>query len=113
MYQTKLNSEELSLHTAFIDNICNTVEEHNLGIVNDHIEATSMHNNYNLVKAGVLFVRQCLQEFEGHCINADFMTMFISYIQAKAEDFELNHYDPDGVGGGTITDIVNALKSNF
>jgi len=112
MEQANSTLANLALHIEFIHNTCNTVEEKNLTFVSNRMESSSRHNNHQLVKAAVLFVRLRLDEFNESCDNDNFIEIFIAYLQEKAGDFESSHYDPDGVGGGTITDIINTLKNS-
>ncbi|GAA6170695.1 hypothetical protein NBRC116592_03650 [Colwellia sp. KU-HH00111] len=55
-----LTKEDLTLFAQQINDICDNVEEKNLTLVSNTIESTSGHNNYNLVQAGVYFVKECV-----------------------------------------------------
>jgi len=108
-----LTEQDLAQLSQQINDLCDSVEEKNLTLVSNTIESTSGHNNYNLVKAAVYFVKKCQREFNNEyavkCSKANYFEQFILYINKMQPDFESRSYDPDGVGGGTITDIVNQI----
>lgn len=108
-----LTKEDLTLFAKQINDICDTVEEKNLTLVSNLIESTSGHNNYNLVKAAVYFVKECVwvfnSEYANEYVKTNYMNEFINYLREVQHEFEQHHHDPDGVGGGTITDIVNQI----
>ncbi len=111
-----LTKEDLTLFAQQINDICDSVEEKNLTLVSNTIESTSGHNNYNLVKAGVYFVKECVwmfnSEYASEYAKADYFNEFIIYIKEVLHEFEQHHHDPDGVGGGTITDILMQIESH-
>jgi hypothetical protein len=90
--------------------VCDSVEVKNLKLVSNTIESTSGHNNHHLVKAAVYFVKECVwvfnTEYASDYSSADYFNEFIVYIREVQSDFENRNYDPDGVAGGTVTDIV-------
>ncbi|GAA6170696.1 hypothetical protein NBRC116592_03660 [Colwellia sp. KU-HH00111] len=45
-------------------------------------------------------------EYANEYAKADYLNEFIIYIKDVQHEFEQHHNDPDGVAGGTITDIV-------
>jgi len=112
-----LSEEDLEGFSQKIHEICDNVEKKNLNYVNDTIESTSGHNNYKLVKAGAYFVKECVWTFNTHYASefskADYIKEFIIYCREVEDDFEKHNYDPDGVGGGTITDIMLNLSDTL
>ncbi|MCP4709759.1 MAG: hypothetical protein GY869_14140 [Planctomycetes bacterium] len=62
------------------------------------------------VLSAVHFLQDLLQAFPGSgTIKSDFEAV-IQLIEDNRAAFETSHWDPDGFGTGTITDIVNALR---
>jgi len=110
-----LTEQILADYAVQVRSICHTIEQQNLAIVNDAIETSSGHNNYKLVQAAIYFLTECNWVFNTNYAqdysSADYFVEFIRYIREVEDDFEQRNYDPDGVGGGTITDVLNALKS--
>jgi len=110
----KISEQDLALFAQQINDFCDTVEEKNLTLVSNIIESTSGHNNYRLVKAAVYFVKECVWvfncEYAKEYAKEDYFSEFIIYIKEVQHEFEQHHHDPDGVGGGTITDIINRMK---
>lgn len=109
-----LTKEDLTLFAQQINDICDNVEAKNLTLVSNAVESTSGHNNYNLVKASVYFVKECVwvfnSEYASDYSKDNYYNEFIIYINEVQHEFEQHHNDPDGVGGGTITDILMMIK---
>jgi len=109
----KISEQDLALLAKQTYDLCDSVEEKNLTLVSNFIESTSGHNNYNLVKSAVSFVKKCQREFNSEYASdyskGNYFNEFIVYIKEVQHEFEQHHHDPDGVGGGTITDIVNQI----
>jgi len=59
-------------------------------------------------------VTECNWIFNSHYAkdysSEDYYLEIIRYVREVEDDFEQRNYDPDGAGGGTITDVINALK---
>jgi hypothetical protein len=110
-----LTENELTQFRDHIHQICDSVQEKNLSLVGHSIQSTSGHNNYKLVKAAVYFVKECVWTFNRNYANdyakADYFNEFIIYIREVEKDFEQQNYDPDGACCGTITDILNKIKT--
>jgi len=104
---------ELATFTQIIHEICDSVEKKNLTYVNDTIESTSGHNNYKLVKSAAYFVKECVWTFNTHYASEfsknDYFKEFVIYFREIEHGFEDHYYDPDGVGGGTLTDIIQNI----
>jgi len=115
-FSPALTEQMLADYAVQIQSICHKIEQQNLAIVNDSIENTSGHNNYKLVQAAIYFVTECNWVFNTNYAqdysSAEYFVEFIRYIREVEEDFDQRHDDPDGVGGGTITDVVNTLKTH-
>ncbi|GAA6170717.1 hypothetical protein NBRC116592_03870 [Colwellia sp. KU-HH00111] len=114
------SDQELAQFAEVINTLCDSVEVNNLSLVSNAIESTSGHNNFKLVKAASYFVKECAWMFnnkyasdclKGRTQQADYFNEFIIYVNEIRHEFEHNHYDPDGAGNGTITDILTQLKS--
>ncbi len=114
-HSQKLTKEDLTLFRQQLHNICDIVEAKNLTLVSNIIESTSGHNNHNLVKAAVYFVKECVwvfnSEYASEYSKDNYFNEFIVYITEVQHEFESRNYDPDGVGGGTITDVLNKIKT--
>jgi len=112
-----LTKEDLAKLAQQINELCDRVEEKNLTLVSNTIESTSGHNNHRLVQAAVYFVKECVWVFNsnyaGEYAIAEYTNEFIVYIREVEHEFEKRHYDPDGVGGGTITDILIKIKNQL
>jgi hypothetical protein len=112
----ELTENELAQFTKHIHQICDSVQERNLTLVSNHVENTSGNNNYQLVLAGVSFVKKSVGEFNTNhandCTKEDYLNEFITYIYKVERDFDKKNYDPDGAGYGTITDISNKIKNS-
>jgi hypothetical protein len=110
----ELTESELAQFSDHIHQICDSVQERNLTLVSNAIESTSGHNNHKLVVSAVHFVKECVRGFNRNYANdyakSDYFNEFIVYTREVERDFEKKNYDPDGVGGGTITDILNKIK---
>lgn len=108
--QPSPNTQELAQFSQHIHDVCDSVEVKNLTLVSNTIESTSGHNNHHLVKAAVYFVKECVwlfnKEYASQYHKTDYFDEFVIYVKEVQNNFEKHHYDPDGVGGGTITDIV-------
>ena len=61
------------------------------------------------------FVKECVWEFNSEYAKdyakSDYLNEFVIYLREVQHEFEQHHYDPDGVGGGTITDIILKITS--
>ena len=112
-----LTKKDLTLFAQQINDICDSVEEKNLTLVSNVIESTSGHNNRKLVQAAVYFVKECVwvfnSEYASDYSKDNYFNEFTVYINEVQHEFEQHHHDPDGVGGGTITDIINRIKTEL
>lgn len=113
----KITKEDLKQFAQQINDLCDSVEEKNLTLVSNAVESTSGHNNHRLVQAAVYFVKECVWMFNSEYASAyskdNYSNEFIIYINEVQHEFEQHHHDPDGVGGGTITDIINQMKTKL
>jgi len=112
----KISEQDLALFAQHINELCDNIEEKNLTLVSNTVESTSGHNNHRLVQAAGYFVKECVwmfnSEYASEYVKADYFNEFIVYIKEVQHEFEQHHYDPDGVGGGTITDIVKQIQNH-
>lgn len=56
-----------------------------------------------------MFNRRYAKEYTA----ANYWAELTHYIEEVREDFDNHYHDTDGVGAGTITDILNRLKPYF
>ncbi|WP_068545886.1 hypothetical protein [Thalassotalea crassostreae] len=108
------NYEKIEVFEQSIYAVCESVEVKNLTIVSDSVESSSGHNNAQLVKSAIRFLKSKVSlfsaQYSSDYLGPEYRKQFIEYINKVRIEFDQFNYDPDGVGAGTITDVVFRLK---
>jgi len=100
------NSPALIMH---IRAILSHVETENVRIVGG-VYSTSSHNNQSLVQQTIGWAELMLDSLVGKIDDERLVKRYIELLEQYSENFTTSLYDPDGVAGGTVVDLVSALK---
>lgn len=95
---------------AQIIQLLNKIETQNIKIVGPGVYSSSGHNNARLVSRAVAFAEARLAEIIDTIAQAQLIQVYSEHLYRSQNHFEREYDDPDGAGGGTLTDIINGLK---
>lgn len=94
-----------------IEELIDAIESNNLKIVGQGVYSTSGHNNQSLVSTATSIANAALADLSFDCSDENLVEALIAQLEQRKTNFDDNHYDPDGVGAGTLMDIILKLKN--
>lgn len=74
------------------------------------VYSTSGHDNQQLVYQTISWADDILEQLIGVVDDDQLLICYIERLNQSSAEFETELYDPDGAVGGTVVDLVNALK---